>query len=585
LPHSTSSAPRLGLENDSLELYHPGSIANTLAADVFSVALIQIQLLFGISTIQQVQQQMKGVSYDLDLWLQKMLESESCPSETLDYLRQRPGLWSLLKGMVRPNPLRKKITSDSLRSLNEVLSKSSGKMDGYIHEGESYLQSILDPSSVDREVQPVESSPEVGIGGGKEDEGAFDITQVPFTLQPRTKVSPSILAELSKSVEIPASVQTTENEYIRTVTSSSMSTDKNEFIDITRIQFSPERTSLLTDTLPTTVQQQRSGAMAGSYYDVPRNDVPRTPQRVVSPSKPRTTDDLPTTTTSLEVIEIIAPAGKLGVVVDDEGYVIKVDEDSPLLGRMLLGDMIISVDEYDAQRLVIDDLYRLLISRANAMRMIQVLREVVKQSHDINQAVSDLEDQVEDEQFDEVKTWLLSYLPRLSSSDTIRYINVLIEDGFDCLAMLDELIEEDISFMKKAHKRSMSRQLFKPQQLPAESSPPSSDEEEALVQPKKVYSVDDMSVATRKGIEAAIKEEKLQRQLAAKEGIKKETKEPMKNDIKGRVKLKSIEATPKKEKNTQQSRKKKNVRATIIEPMQSGITPEEAELIRRKRQE
>jgi len=582
LPHSTSSAPRLGLENDSLELYHPGSIANTLAADVFSVALIQIQLLFGISTIQQVQQQMKGVSYDLDLWLQKMIESRSCPSEALDYLRQRPGLWSLLKGMIRPNPLRKKITSDSLRSLNEVLNKSSGKIDGYIHEGESYLQSILDPSSVDREIQPAESSPEVGIGG-KEDEGAFDITQVPFTLQPRTKVSPSILAELSKSVEIPASVQTTENEYIRTVTSASMATNKNEFIDITRIQFSPERTSLLTDTLPTTVQQQRSGSMAGSYYDVPR-----TPQRVVSPSKPRTANVIPTTTTtSLEVIEIIAPAGKLGVAVDDEGYVIKVDEDSPLLGQMLLGDMIISVDEYDAQRLVIDDLYRLLISRANAMRMIQVLREVVKQSHDINQA-ADSEDQVEDEQFDEVKKWLLSYLPRLISSDTIRYINILIEDGFDCLAMLDELIEEDISFMKKAHKRSMSRQLFKPQQLPSElSTPSSSDKEEAPVRSKKVYSVDDMSVATRKGIEAAIKEEKLQRQLAAKEGNKKDTKKPMKNDVKNRVEVKSIEnAIPKKDKKTKKRfKKKKNIKTTIIEPMKSGISPEEAEEIRTKRQE
>ena len=585
MSHTTSSAPRLGLENDSLEFDHPGSISNTLAADVFSVALIQIQLLFGISTMQQIQQQMKGVSYDLDLWLQKMIESRSCPSEALDYLRQRPGLWSLLKGMVRPNPLRKKITSDSLRSLNEVLSKSSGKMDGYIHEGESYLQSILDPSSVDREVQPAESSPEVGIGGKKGDEEAFDITQVPFTLQPRTKVSPSILAELSKTIEIPTSVQTTEDEYIRTVTSASMSTNKkNEFIDITRIQFSPERTSLLTDTLPTTVQQQRSGAMAGSYYDVPQ-----TPQRVASPSKPRTANALPTTTaTSLEVIEIIAPAGKLGVVVDDEGYVIKVDEDSPLLGRMLLGDMIISVDEYDAQRLVIDDLYRLLISRANAMRMIQVLREVVKQSHDINQAVSDSEDQVEDEQFDEVKTWLLSYLPRLSSSDTIRYINVLIEDGFDCLAMLDELIEEDIAFMKKAHKRSMSRQLFavKPQQLPAESSSPSSDEEEAPVQPKKVYSVDDMSVATRKGIEAAIKEEKLQRQLAAKEGTKKKKmKKKKKNDIKvARAKVKSIE-TPKEDKKSQQRSKKKNIKTTIIEPMQSGITPEEAEKIRSKREQ
>ena len=101
--------PRVGLENDSLELDAPGSIANTLAADVFSVGLIICQLLFDVS--DDVSGQLKDVGYDLDAWLQKALaDANSChmgSGNALDYLRERRGLWSLLKGAIRPNPLRK----------------------------------------------------------------------------------------------------------------------------------------------------------------------------------------------------------------------------------------------------------------------------------------------------------------------------------------------------------------------------------------------------------------------------------------------------------------------------------------------
>ena len=99
--------PRLGLDNDSIELNVPGSITNTPAADVFSAAVIVCQLLFGISSMQLMQQQLKTINYDLDLWLQKALEAESFPTDALGYLEERRGLWSLLKGMIRPNPLRK----------------------------------------------------------------------------------------------------------------------------------------------------------------------------------------------------------------------------------------------------------------------------------------------------------------------------------------------------------------------------------------------------------------------------------------------------------------------------------------------
>lgn len=101
--------PRVGLDNDSLELDAPGSIANTLAADVFSVALIICQLLFCVSDAVLIQQ-LKDVGYDLDAWLQKAIAADSLPiglNDPLVYLRERRGVWSLLKGAIRPNPLRK----------------------------------------------------------------------------------------------------------------------------------------------------------------------------------------------------------------------------------------------------------------------------------------------------------------------------------------------------------------------------------------------------------------------------------------------------------------------------------------------
>ncbi|KAL7553925.1 hypothetical protein ACHAWF_017282, partial [Thalassiosira exigua] len=67
--------PRVGLDNDSLEIEAPGSIANTLAADVFSVALISCQLLFDLPHAV-LNQELKDVGYDLDAWLQKALVAD-----------------------------------------------------------------------------------------------------------------------------------------------------------------------------------------------------------------------------------------------------------------------------------------------------------------------------------------------------------------------------------------------------------------------------------------------------------------------------------------------------------------------------
>lgn len=102
--------PRVGLDNDSLEFDAPGSIANTLAADVFSAAFIICRLLFDVPD-GVLNQQLTSASFDLDLWLQQTLAAPGSNlmglSDALDYLRQRRGIWGLLKTAIRPNPLRK----------------------------------------------------------------------------------------------------------------------------------------------------------------------------------------------------------------------------------------------------------------------------------------------------------------------------------------------------------------------------------------------------------------------------------------------------------------------------------------------
>ncbi len=57
-----------------------------------------------------------------------------------------------------------------------------------------------------------------------------------------------------------------------------------------------------------------------------------------------------------------------------------------------------------------------------------------------------------------VRAWLLKYLPTLREDDLNLYTHRLVEDGFDSVDMLEhELVEDDLAFMRKAHKRSMGR--------------------------------------------------------------------------------------------------------------------------------
>lgn len=59
-----------------------------------------------------------------------------------------------------------------------------------------------------------------------------------------------------------------------------------------------------------------------------------------------------------------------------------------------------------------------------------------------------------------VEQWLLSQLPHLRKDDALEYATQLHDLGFDSVAFIeDELIEEDLTFMKTAHRRVVMRQL------------------------------------------------------------------------------------------------------------------------------
>ena len=59
-----------------------------------------------------------------------------------------------------------------------------------------------------------------------------------------------------------------------------------------------------------------------------------------------------------------------------------------------------------------------------------------------------------------VLSWLTLQLPHLHNEDAELYCQRLIDDGFDSVAFIEqELMEDDLDFMKKAHKRVLVRQL------------------------------------------------------------------------------------------------------------------------------
>ena len=127
---------RVGIQNDGrcavspiysapetyIKLHH--SPANF---DSFSTALVFCQLLFNLldeRSDASFRGQLEVVDYDLDSWLQREINAELRPEgieDAIKYLASRPGIWSVLRAMLHPDPERRLSTSDALARVNDVL--------------------------------------------------------------------------------------------------------------------------------------------------------------------------------------------------------------------------------------------------------------------------------------------------------------------------------------------------------------------------------------------------------------------------------------------------------------------------------
>ena len=69
-------------------------------------------------------------------------------------------------------------------------------------------------------------------------------------------------------------------------------------------------------------------------------------------------------------------------------------------------------------------------------------------------------DKIDSKKHEIVLNWLEKYVPHLHMDDADTYAARLVDDGFDSVEIIEqELTDEDVSFMKKAHKRTIVRAL------------------------------------------------------------------------------------------------------------------------------
>jgi hypothetical protein len=472
---------RVGLDNDTLESNAPGAIANSLAADVFAVALVVCELLFDFDEVTFTAQ-IKEVGYDLDAWLRRTLAAEERPlglDEALWYLSERRGLWPLLKSMIKPNPLRRKITSASLQQFNEIIALKDGKIeetDQVLAGGdESFLNSVLFPSG------SVEGSPgsvEIPPSARKTpDVSNDDIPQTQYTSTlPRATPSSSVLSELAEQINDDAVEQNqgtrgegpNSNPKMQNPELTSSASNSDTYNDITRATFTPARASKLTAMLAPksrdpVAQKQQSvpEQQSGNYYDITRASFER-----VSPQ--------PMALTASQLYSILRESGarmppQFQYDMTQSGYIPETNlEQSGYRGRNIV-----------------------LPQKAVSANLPRGYVPAAQPTESISQ-----------EAYEEVEQWLLSYLPRLQKADLSNYCWSLIDEGFDSAEMLEELEFDDLHFMKKAHRRALVKILSKEDEsLPEKAAVESNDQS----LPKKVYKVEEaLGEAARKGIEALV---------------------------------------------------------------------------------
>lgn len=93
------------------------------------------QLLFNLldeSTDAGFLQQLKGVGYNLDSWLEVQLKAKLRPSgldDALEYLGERRGLWRVLKRMLEEDPMRRISSKNALEEFREVMGLKNGTIE------------------------------------------------------------------------------------------------------------------------------------------------------------------------------------------------------------------------------------------------------------------------------------------------------------------------------------------------------------------------------------------------------------------------------------------------------------------------
>jgi len=390
---------RIGLDTPSTNDAIPGSIANSFAEDTCATAMVLCQLLFNLMddvSRDSFQAQIKAASYDLDAWLKSQIENsgnqltpEDIPA--LEYLGERRGMWGLLKRMIQPNPMKRKLAADLLKELKEIFGLRDETVQWTddlivkVATEETYLETLIDRFGSSDDIVEARTT-------------SLDDEDVPNDISVQSP-------ELATFALDPSSDQQEDDSRgPQTKAKPSSSSKRDVYYDITRSKLTSKypmsKPSALSSLLPkvrrasppATAAEIAAVQQTSNVYDITRASLgTANPYARVLPMKNER--QLPKGTTNHDRNAISHS--------DDDVVAADATPSSidPVVGRISLGKI------------------------------------------------------------DEVRRWVLSYLPRLQNQDLQVYIKRLISDGFDSKEMLRELSEDDLVFMKKGHKRVLTRKL------------------------------------------------------------------------------------------------------------------------------
>lgn len=411
---------RIGLDTPSTNDAIPGSIANSFAEDTCATAMVLCQLLFNLMndvSRDSFHAQIKAASYDLDAWLKSQIENtgnqlrpEDIPA--LEYLGERRGMWGLLKRMIQPNPMKRKLAADLLKELEEVFGLRDETVQWTddlivkVATEETYLETLIDRFG---------RSEDIGEAPTNVEDAPNDISvQSPEQL-------------IATSTSNPSSDQREDDSReSHTKTTILNSSKRDVYYDITR--------SKLTSKYP----MSKPSALSLLLPKVKRASPPATAAEIAAVQ--HTTNVYDITRASLGTANPYANV-------------------LPMKNERQLPK---GTAKHDGNAITYSD------------------HDVVTEDA-ASPSIEPVLNRISLDKIDELRRWLLSYLPRLQNQDLQVYIKHLTSDGFDSKEMLRELSHDDLVFMKKGHKRVLTRKLEVERKLDFELDPSSRRRIEILV--------------------------------------------------------------------------------------------------------